>query len=113
MLKRRLRTITQMATTHSKKQIAPYGEWPSPITTDLVLSSAISLGEVKTSPAGSAVAWIESRPEQKGRSAIVYQVLAAHGGQGGQQEEVIPDTAYNARSRCVVSTGLARLWTRD
>ncbi|GAA5985054.1 hypothetical protein JCM10908_002503 [Rhodotorula pacifica] len=80
----------------SKKTVAPYGEWSSPISTDLVLSSAITLGEAKVSPSRSAVAWIESRPEQKGRAAIVYQSLS---GKGGKQEEVIPDTKYNARSR--------------
>ncbi|TKA51833.1 hypothetical protein B0A53_05185 [Rhodotorula sp. CCFEE 5036] len=77
----------------ANKVVAKYGEWPSPITTDLVLSSAIGISEAKVSPSRSAVAWIESRPEEKGRSAIVYQRI------DGQQEQVIPDTKYNARSR--------------
>jgi hypothetical protein len=82
-------TLARMA----NKVVAKYGEWPSPITTDLVLSSAIGISEAKVSPSRSAVAWIESRPEEKGRSAIVYQRI------DGQQEQVIPDTKYNARSR--------------
>lgn len=84
------------------KQTAPYGEWPSPITTDLVLSSAIGIGEVHLNPSRSAVAWVESRPEQKGRAAIVYQALSDSNATStsGRKEEVIPDTKYNARSRC-------------
>ncbi|GAA6033030.1 hypothetical protein JCM8097_000109 [Rhodosporidiobolus ruineniae] len=72
---------------------APFGSWPSPITTDLALSAAVSLAEAKVAPAGSAVAWLEGRPEEKGRNAIVYQPI------GGGKEEVLPDTQYNSRTR--------------
>ncbi|TNY18011.1 hypothetical protein DMC30DRAFT_422661, partial [Rhodotorula diobovata] len=75
------------------KTEAPYGSWPSPITTDLVLSSAVSLGDLFVSSSGRAVAWTEGRPEEKGRNALVYQRL------GGKQEQVLPDAKWDARTR--------------
>lgn len=73
---------------------APYGSWPSPITTELVTGSAIQLGEVVSDAAGKALIWVESRPEQGGRSALVYQPLG-----DGKPEEVTPDKKWNVRSR--------------
>ncbi|BGP26975.1 peptidase S9 prolyl oligopeptidase active site domain protein [Rhodotorula toruloides] len=76
------------------KTTAQYGAWRSPISTDLVLASAVSLGEPKVSPTRSALAWLEGRPQEKGRNAIVYQRI-----QGGEQEQVLPDAKWNARTR--------------
>lgn len=73
------------------KQATPYGSWPTPITTSLVLSSAISLSEVSATP--SSLVWVESRPEQAGRSALVYR------GESGELEEVTPDHKWNVRTR--------------
>ncbi|KPV73831.1 uncharacterized protein RHOBADRAFT_54426 [Rhodotorula graminis WP1] len=75
------------------KTHAPFGSWPSPITTDLVLSSAVSLGDLVVSPTSRALAWTEGRPEEKGRSALVFQQL------GGKQDQVLPDPKWNARTR--------------
>lgn len=94
MLSRFARSLTIMA----GKTTAQYGAWKSPISTDLVLASAVSLAEPKVSPTRSALAWLEGRPQEKGRSAIVYQKL-----QGGEQEQVLPDAKWNARTRCVHS----------
>lgn len=73
----------------------PFGSWPSPVTTDLVLSSAIHLSETRVSPSSSSpgIAWIEGRPSEKGRNAIVFRSL-----EGGENEEVLPE-GVNARSR--------------
>ncbi|GAA5919839.1 hypothetical protein JCM1841_004010 [Sporobolomyces salmonicolor] len=82
-----------MATT-STKQPQPYGSWESPITSDLTLTASVTLAEIAASPNGKAVAWVESRPEEKGRSAIVYQAIGS-----SDKEEVLPDQKWNARSR--------------
>ncbi|KAK4046582.1 hypothetical protein OIV83_005952 [Microbotryomycetes sp. JL201] len=74
-------------------QPAAYGSWRSPITTSLVLSSFVGLGELSKAHNGNALVWAESRPEQSGRTALVYK------GEGGKNEEIIPDIKYNARTR--------------
>lgn len=71
-------------------QAAPYGTWTTPITTDLILSSSIGLDVVASTTAG--VFWLEGRPAEKGRSAIVFK---AH---DGVAQDVIP-APFNARSR--------------
>jgi len=49
--------------------IAEYGFWKSPITSDLVASATIRLGEVAVS--GEETYWIEGRPAERGRSVLV------------------------------------------
>ncbi len=56
-------------------QIAPYGSWSSPITSDLIVASSIGLGEILVD--GSDVYWLESRPQEGGRSVLVRR--AANG----------------------------------
>jgi dipeptidyl aminopeptidase/acylaminoacyl peptidase len=48
---------------------APYGSWASPITSDLIVASSIGLGDILAD--GSDIYWIESRPQERGRSVIV------------------------------------------
>ncbi len=50
--------------------VAPYGSWKSPITSDVVVAKSITLGSVAIN--GDDVYWVESRPEEKGRSVIVH-----------------------------------------
>ncbi|MCH8351843.1 MAG: S9 family peptidase, partial [Chloroflexi bacterium] len=50
-------------------QISPYGSWKSPITSDLVASGAITLGQVVLD--GPDVYWTEMRPAEGGRNVIV------------------------------------------
>jgi len=64
---------------------------------DLVLSSAVTLGDLIVSPTSTAVAWTEGRPEENGRGALVFQQI------GGKQEQVIPDAKWDARTRSVSS----------
>lgn len=49
--------------------MANYGLWPSPITSDLIVSSTIGLGAVKFD--GNNIYWLESRPSEGGRSVLV------------------------------------------
>ncbi len=42
------------------KTVAPHGSWKSPITTDLLTSAGISLGQIEVSSEG--IYWLEGRP---------------------------------------------------
>ncbi|GAA5820810.1 hypothetical protein JCM10212_002097 [Sporobolomyces blumeae] len=72
----------------------PYASWPSPVTADLTLTASVGLSEVHVAPNGKAIGWCESRPDEKGRTALVYRRLDSN-----TTEEVIPDQKWNARSR--------------
>jgi dipeptidyl aminopeptidase/acylaminoacyl peptidase len=78
-------------------RIAPYGSWVSPITSDLIVASSIGLGGVLID--GSDVYWIESRPQEQGRSVIVRR------SPDGRTENVTPpvpqsgQAAFNVRTR--------------
>jgi hypothetical protein len=51
------------------RQTAPYGSWASPITSDLIVASTIGLSGILLD--GAEVYWLESRPQENGRSVIV------------------------------------------
>src|SRR5271166_1642102 len=78
-------------------QTVPYGSWSSPITSDLIVASSIGLGEILLD--GSDVYWIESRPQEGGRSVIVRRSA------DGTQVDVTPplpaagETTFNVRTR--------------
>lgn len=74
----------------SSRTIAPYGSWSSPITSDLIVASSIGLGEVFLD--GSDVYWLESRPQEGGRSVIVRR------GGNGAAVDVTP-SGFNVRTR--------------
>lgn len=74
----------------SKKEKAAFGSWLSPITTDLMLSESVGLGEI--SVYDDEVYWIEMRPQEQGRYVVVKQTI------DGQQKDVLP-AEYNARTR--------------
>jgi dipeptidyl aminopeptidase/acylaminoacyl peptidase len=70
---------------------APYGSWASPITTALVASEGgVSFAYVDISEEG--VYWTESRPEEEGRSALVFRP------HGGEPVDVVP-FEFNVRTR--------------
>lgn len=69
---------------------APYGSWKSPITTDLIVSRTIGLDEIRLD--GDDIYWIESRPEEDGRSVIVRRTP------DGKTSDVTPPP-FNVRSR--------------
>src|SRR5215467_7829722 len=50
-------------------RIAPFGSWKSPISTELLTSSGIGFSELHFS--NRNLYWLESRPDQAGRVAIV------------------------------------------
>ena len=74
----------------SEKKIAPYGSWKSPITSDLIVSGAVGLGELAFD--GEDIYWIESRPSEGGRSVIVHRA------EDGKTSDITPPP-FNARTR--------------
>ena len=71
-------------------QVAPYGSWKSPVTSDLIVSGTIRLGEILLD--GEDVYWIEMRPEEEGRNIIVRRTP------DGRTTDVTPPP-FNARTR--------------
>lgn len=74
---------------------APYGSWKSPITPDLIVAKSIGLGQIALD-AGIAegdfgVYWIESRPAEAGRNALVHW-------HDGVAEEAVP-APFSVRTR--------------
>ncbi|WNV74395.1 S9 family peptidase [Geodermatophilus sp. DSM 44513] len=68
----------------------PYGSWPTPVTSELVVRAAARLAEVCVD--GEDVWWSESRPAEAGRSAIVRRSA------DGTTADVLPPP-WNARTR--------------
>ena len=50
-------------------QISPYGSWRSPITTELMTGQSIGLGQVMID--GQDIYWLEGRPMEGGRYALI------------------------------------------
>ena len=69
---------------------APYGSWKSPITTSLIVSGAVGLGQIALD--GDDVYWVEMRPSEGGRMVIVRR------GPDGTTTDVTPPP-YSARTR--------------
>src|SRR5262245_47805403 len=67
-----------------------YGSWKSPITSDLIVSGAIGLGQIAID--AEDIYWVETRPQEKGRYVVLK--LAP----GGRLVEVTP-IPFNARTR--------------
>ena len=61
-----------------------YGDWPSPITEEIVIEGGRRLSEVQS--AGGILYWLEGRPKEKGRTALV---------KGG--EDLLPDVNIGTR----------------
>ncbi len=72
------------------KKIAPYGSWKTPITSDVIVSGTIGLGEA--SLYGEDIYWIEARPSEAGRNVVVRRTP------DGQTADVMP-APFNVRTR--------------
>src|SRR5215216_6731450 len=73
----------------NEKQVAPYGSWISPITSDLIVSATIGLSDVALDSGDTY--WVESRPSEQGRNVIVRRTP------DGQIKDVTP-AGFNART---------------
>ena len=69
---------------------APYGSWKSPITTSLIVSGAVGLGQIAID--GDDVYWVEMRPSEGGRMVIVRR------GPDGTTTDVTP-TPFSVRTK--------------
>ncbi len=74
----------------AKAQVAPYGAWASPITTDLIVAGQVGLGGPMID--GGSFYWLEGRAVNKGRSTLVRH--AADG-----QVDDVTDSDFNVRTR--------------
>ncbi len=71
-------------------QAAPYGSWKSPITSDLIVSETVELGQIVID--GDNIYWTEGRPSEGGRYVIVRRAT------DGTIASVLPPP-FNARTR--------------
>ena len=69
---------------------APYGSWKSPISTDLIVAGSIGLSSPHALQNGRC--WIESRPQEGGRSVLVQQ------DPDGKVRDITP-APFNIRTR--------------
>lgn len=65
--------------------VAPFGEWPSPISAESLVTGAVGISECCAD--GDAVWWAESRPTEGGRTALMRW-------RDGRTEEITPPDAY-------------------
>jgi hypothetical protein len=49
----------------------PHGHWPSPITAELLTAQGVRISEPQA--VGDCIYWLESRPQEKGRNALVCE----------------------------------------
>ena len=79
-------------------QTAPYGSWKSRITSDLIVSETIGLGQIALD--GDDIYWIESRPSEAGRNVLV---------RGDSQGEATSRTAeLRRRAKARLATKLSK-----
>jgi dipeptidyl aminopeptidase/acylaminoacyl peptidase len=70
--------------------VAPFGSWKSPVTVDLLVGATVGLSSHDVSEKG--VYWLETRPHERGRSALVFRPA------GGEPVDVVP-AEFNVRTR--------------
>ncbi|MEJ2866701.1 S9 family peptidase [Actinomycetospora sp. OC33-EN08] len=82
---------------------APYGSWPTPLTSALVVQAAVGLGEVR--PDGEDLLWAEGRAAEGGRIALVRRTP------DGTTSDVVPPEV-NVRT-AVHEYGGGAWWVAD
>ncbi len=70
-------------------RITPFGSWKSTITADMIVGDSLGLGQIALD--GADIYWIETRPMERGRNAVVRA-------RAGQIEDVLV-APFSARSR--------------
>ena len=74
----------------SRKQIAPYGSWPSPLSAVRVTTGGLRLDQIQLD--GEDVYWLEGRASEGGRNVIVKRSPS------GEITDVTPP-GFNVRTR--------------
>lgn len=77
-------------TTPDPQTVHPWGDWPSPLSAELVAGSSIRFGHIATDR--SHVYWTESRPAEKGRSVLMRA-------RPGLEPEELTPAPFSVRSR--------------
>ncbi|ETS85175.1 hypothetical protein PFICI_03200 [Pestalotiopsis fici W106-1] len=72
------------------KTSMPYGLWPSPLNAEFLSTASVSLQEVLVDESRGLIHWIESRPRENGR----YAVMTHH---GSDTREILP-ASYSAHA---------------
>ncbi|HEY1067693.1 MAG TPA: prolyl oligopeptidase family serine peptidase [Pirellulales bacterium] len=75
----------------SEPNVAPFGSWQSPITSDLIVQALIVLGDALLDQ--DDVYWIEGRPQEAGRHVLVRRRA------DGSLSDATPPVPFNARTR--------------
>src|SRR5919199_4506844 len=70
--------------------VAPYGSWKSPITSDLIVTATVGLGQIALD--GEDTYWVELRPSEGGRNCVVRRAP------DGAVSDLTPQ-GFNARTR--------------
>ena len=78
-----------MSEQSGKRQIAPFGSWESPVTTEMLTAGALRFDELDVD--GDDLYWVESRPDEQGRYAAMRY------SSGGEISEVTT-ADYSART---------------
>lgn len=86
------------------KQIAPFGTWESPITPEALTTSALRLDAPQL--VGKVAYWLESRPDEGGRSVLMRQEL-------GKDPRELLDASISVRTRAHEYGGGAYLACED
>ncbi len=74
----------------NQRQVARYGAWKSPITSEAIVSESIGLGGCRID--GNQIYWLEMRPSEGGRSVLVCRTPE------GETMDVTPRD-FNVRTR--------------
>jgi dipeptidyl aminopeptidase/acylaminoacyl peptidase len=83
--------------------VLPYGSWPTPVTSAVVVESAVGLPDVRVD--GTDVIWAESRPAEGGRTQLVRRRA------DGTTTDLLPE-GQSARAS-VHEYGGGAWWARD
>lgn len=84
-----------MAEKNHPKQPVHYGEWPSPITAQMVANAATSHSQIQA--LSDAIYWVETLPEENNRCVIVCQRL--NQGRPSGEPDILTPTEFNVRSQ--------------
>jgi dipeptidyl aminopeptidase/acylaminoacyl peptidase len=84
-------------------EVRPYGSWPTPITAPRVVEAAVRLGGLRAD--GDDLWWLELRPEEAGRTALVRRRADA------TIDDLLP-APWNVRT-AVHEYGGGAAWFRD
>ena len=86
-----------------EREVLPYGSWRTPVTSAVVVSSAVGLSDVRVD--GEDVIWSEGRPAEGGRVQLVRR------SRDGRTTELLQE-GQNART-AVHEYGGGAWWSRD